>query len=25
MGTLLIVGGCIVLIAAYKRRQKQQA
>jgi hypothetical protein len=25
MGTLLIVGGCIVLIAAYRRRQKQQA
>jgi hypothetical protein len=24
MGTLLIVGGCIVLIAAYKRRQKPQ-
>jgi hypothetical protein len=25
MGTLLIVGGCIVLIVAYKRRQKPQA
>jgi hypothetical protein len=25
MGTLLIVGGCIVLIAAYRRRHKSQA